>query len=83
MDIILAYQNVFRLIQNRWCVNVDTNPVFSNPKALPQFQEGLQTYKKLLKELVNNQEKSTTIYKFGDGDYRFLKGQAKVVLNQV
>ena len=55
-------------------VNIDTNKIFSNPNALPQFQEGLQTYKRLLKELVNNQ-RSTTIYKFGDGDYRFLRGE--------
>ena len=57
-------------------VNIDTNKIFSNPNALPQFQEGLQTYKRLLKELVNNQ-RSTTIYKFGDGDYRFLRGEPK------
>ena len=53
-------------------VNNDQNPCFHNPDTYPEFQEKLEDFKKLLVELVDNNE-SKTFYKFGDGDYYFLQ----------
>ena len=53
-------------------VNLDTHACFDNPKTYPKFQEKLQEFKDLLIELVYLNE-SKTFYKFGDGDYYFLR----------
>ena len=53
-------------------VNNDQNPCFNNAETYPKFQENLEKFKKLLVELVDNNE-SKTFYKFGDGDYYFLQ----------
>ena len=53
-------------------VNNDQNPCFNNAETYPEFQEKLEDFKKLLVELVDKNE-SKTFYKFGDGDYYFLK----------
>ena len=53
-------------------VNNDQNPCFNNVETYPKFQEKLEDFKKLLVQLVDNNE-SKTFYKFGDGDYYFLK----------
>ena len=53
-------------------VNNDQNPCFHNPDTYPEFQKKLEEFKKLLVELVDNNE-SKTFYKFGDGDYYFLQ----------
>jgi hypothetical protein len=55
-------------------VNFDNNPCFGNPETFPEFQEQLDVFKNLLVELVDKGA-STTFYKFGDGDYFFLKKQ--------
>ena len=55
--------------------NLDSNPCFGDPNTFPQFQEGLEIFKSHMKQLVNDKE-SKTFYKFGDGDYYFLKGQS-------
>lgn len=55
--------------------NLDSNPCFSNYKTFPNFQEKLNEFKSFLIDLVDKNE-SKTFYKFGDGDYFFLKGQA-------
>ena len=53
-------------------VNNDQNPCFHNPDTYPEFQMKLDDFKKLLVQLVDNNE-SRTFYKFGDGDYYFLQ----------
>jgi hypothetical protein len=53
-------------------LNLDQHPVFQNPDACPNFQEGLEGFKKWLIE-ATSAGNSCTIYKFGDGDYYFLK----------
>ena len=53
-------------------INADQNPCFSDPNTYPNFQEKLDEFKNLLKDLVKKNE-SRTFYKFGDGDYFFLK----------
>ena len=53
-------------------VNLDPNPCFGDPNSYPNFQEKLEEFKDLLVNLVDNNE-SKTFYKFGDGDYYFLK----------
>ena len=53
-------------------VNNDQNPCFHNEESCPEFQEKLESFKKLLIQQVKNNE-SVTYYKFGDGDYYFLK----------
>lgn len=55
------------------CVNIDTEPYFERPECYPFFQEHLVDYKNLLVNLVEKGE-SKTFYKFGDGDYWFLRG---------
>ena len=53
-------------------VNNDQNPCFHSPDTYPEFQEKLEEFKKFLVDSVEN-NKSITIYKFGDGDYYFLQ----------
>ena len=53
-------------------VNNDTEPCFGNPETYPQFQEELEQFKHHLVELVYLNEPKT-FYKFGDGDYFFLR----------
>jgi len=55
--------------------NLDSHPCFSGPEIYPNFQEQLEEFKSLLISLVENNE-SKTFYKFGDGDYFFLKKEA-------
>tara|TARA_R100001480_G_scaffold23403_2_gene33714 strand:+ start:55 stop:903 length:849 start_codon:yes stop_codon:yes gene_type:complete len=52
--------------------NNDTEPCFGNPETYPQFQEELEQFKHHLVELVYLNEPKT-FYKFGDGDYFFLR----------
>tara|TARA_R110000803_G_scaffold180781_1_gene243194 strand:- start:3714 stop:4610 length:897 start_codon:yes stop_codon:yes gene_type:complete len=54
-------------------LNLDSNPCFSREETYPLFEEDLTKYKTHLKQLVED-SRSATFYKFGDGDYRFLKG---------
>ena len=37
-------------------VNNDQNPCFHNPDTYPEFQENLEDFKKLLVQLVENNE---------------------------
>ena len=53
-------------------INNDTEPCFHNPDTYPRFQEELEEFKHLLIELVYLNEPKT-FYKFGDGDYYFLR----------
>ena len=53
-------------------INYDTEPCFGNPETYPQFQEELEQFKHHLVELVYLNEPKT-FYKFGDGDYFFLR----------
>jgi hypothetical protein len=53
-------------------INLDSNPCFNNLDTFPDFQDKLEQFKNHLTELVDNKE-SKTFYKFGDGDYYFLK----------
>ena len=53
-------------------INNDTEPCFGNSETYPQFQEELEQFKHHLVELVYLNEPKT-FYKFGDGDYFFLR----------
>jgi len=53
-------------------VNLDTNICFSKINTYPKFQEHLKQYKNFLKSIFLD-NKPYTFYKFGDGDYFFLK----------
>lgn len=53
-------------------VNLDTNSCFHRYDTYPSFQEDLSRFKSILKDLVDSKE-CKTFYKFGDGDYFFLK----------
>ena len=55
-------------------INNDQNPCFHNEESCPEFQEKLEFFKKLLIQQVKH-NKSATYYKYGDGDYYFLKKQ--------
>ena len=56
-------------------VNNDTDSSFENKDTYPNFQEQLTEFKELLINLVDTNQ-SKTFYKFGDGDYFFLKKQS-------
>ena len=56
-------------------INNDQNPCFSDKDTCPEFQEKLDFFKKLLIQQVKH-NKSATYYKFGDGDYYFLKKES-------
>ena len=56
-------------------VNNDTDSSFENKDTYPNFQEKLTEFKELLINLVDTNQ-SKTFYKFGDGDYFFLKQQS-------
>ena len=56
-------------------INLDSHQCFNNENTFPNFQEKLLVFKNHIIELVDNKE-SKTFYKFGDGDYFFLKGQS-------
>ena len=55
--------------------NLDSNECFYNKNTYPLFQEDLEKFKSHLTNLVDRKE-SKTFYKFGDGDYFFLKGES-------
>ena len=56
-------------------INLDSHHCFGNKNSYPNFQEKLEEFKSLLIDLVDKEE-SKTFYKFGDGDYFFLKKQS-------
>ena len=56
-------------------VNLDTHECFGDLNTYPNFQKELKDFKYILKLLVNA-KKSKTFYKFGDGDYYFLKKES-------
>lgn len=53
--------------------NLDQHPIFLNPGAFPNFKMELERFKNLIQQL-HAERRSATFYKFGDGDYYFLKG---------
>ena len=56
-------------------INNDQNDCFHDETTYPKFQEELEEFKHLLIELVYLNEPKT-FYKFGDGDYHFLKKES-------
>lgn len=55
-------------------VNMDSNPCFHSENTYPNFQEDLEIFKSELINMVENKS-CKSFYKFGDGDYFFLKSQ--------
>ena len=53
-------------------VNLDDDPCFFDRNIYPNFQLELDIFKSLLLGMVSHGD-SKTFYKFGDGDYHFLK----------
>ena len=56
-------------------INNDQNDCFHDETVYPCFQSELIEFKDLLERLVDSNE-SKTFYKFGDGDYHFLKKES-------
>jgi hypothetical protein len=56
-------------------INNDQNPCFGNPETYPNFQEDLEKFKKDITRMVDENQ-SKTFYKFGDGDYFFLRKES-------
>ena len=57
-------------------VNLDTHDCFKDPEYYPNFQQGIEEFKELLITVTNGLDLFPawkTFYKFGDGDYHFLK----------
>tara|TARA_R110002153_G_C13328922_1_gene497729 strand:- start:1735 stop:2577 length:843 start_codon:yes stop_codon:yes gene_type:complete len=57
-------------------INLDNHSCFNDPNTYEDFQGDLIKFQNKLTDLVNNRG-AATFYKFGDGDYRFLKGIAE------
>ncbi len=55
--------------------NIDPHECFTTKDTYPNFQSELSGFKNQLKKLVDNNE-SKTFFKFGDGDFRFLRGES-------
>lgn len=66
----MTYLDIYKI---EGTLNHDNNPVFGNPYACPDFQEKLENFKNDLIGMVERKE-NRTFYKFGDGDYFFLRG---------
>jgi len=66
----LPYSQIY-VIENT--KNLDTHPCFKLFTTYPKFQNELIEFKQLIQKLFENNE-GKAIYKFGDGDYFFLKG---------
>jgi hypothetical protein len=56
-------------------INNDQNPCFHSPNTYPNFQLELESFKSDITKMVDEKQ-SKTFYKFGDGDYFFLKGES-------
>ena len=52
------------------------NDEYNNQYLYPEFQKKIQNFKDLLNSLTLNRE-AKTFYKFGDGDYYFLKKEPR------
>ena len=55
-------------------INLDQNDCYTHIETYPNFQSDLSNFKELLSNLVTN-GLSKTLYKFGDGDFFFLRGK--------
>ena len=53
-------------------INLDQHGCYKKDTTFPEFQDKLVEFKNLIKKLVSKGE-NKTFYKFGDGDYYFLK----------
>jgi hypothetical protein len=56
-------------------INKDQNPCFGYAETYPNFKEDLEKFKIDIKKMVDGNQ-SKTFYKFGDGDYFFLKKES-------
>ena len=66
----LPYSQIYTIENTK---NLDSHPCFKLSTTYPKFQSKLLEFKQLLRKLYEDNE-GKTIYKFGDGDYFFLKG---------
>ena len=63
------YQKIYHINNT---LNLDNHKCFRDENTYPDFQKNLKKFKSHIIELVDK-KLSATFYKFGDGDYRFLK----------
>jgi hypothetical protein len=56
-------------------LNNDQHPCFHSPETYPSFQDELEEFKVNIKKMVDEKQ-SKAFYKFGDGDYFFLRGES-------
>ncbi len=63
------YHKIYNIPETK---NISGLNFYNNPNVYPLFQKDLAKFKELLVSLVN-QKANVTFYKFGDGDYYFLK----------
>lgn len=70
---LVRYSSVYHIAGTS---NLNWNPIYIRKKNYSNFQLELETFKKNLVEQIIT-EKPLSYYKFGDGDYFFLKGLPK------
>lgn len=67
----LTFSNQYKI---EGAINLDGHSCFGTPNTYPDFQRELEKFKSDIIRLVN-EKRCVTFYKFGDGDYFFLKKQ--------
>jgi len=72
---VVLRQQIHDIYKIDGLTNYDLHPIYLDPSAFPNFQDELERYKKLIIDR-HAQGKGAAFYKFGDGDYYFLKGLA-------
>ena len=66
---MIGVENLYRISGTKY---INPPAYYENSDLYPKFREEIENFKNLLSEYVNNGP-SKTFYKFGDGDYYFLK----------
>jgi len=72
----LPFQKIDDIYKIDGLTNYDQHPVYSSPDAFPEFKVELERFKGVILE-AHSQGTAASFYKFGDGDYYFLKGSPR------
>jgi hypothetical protein len=72
----LPTQTIDDIYQIEGLTNYDKHPVYSGPEAFPNFRVELERFKSVIQD-THTRGRAASFYKFGDGDYYFLRGLSK------
>lgn len=69
----LPFQTIDEIYRIDGLTNYDQHPVYSTHKAFPHFKVELERFKNVFLD-AHTRDMAASFFKFGDGDYYFLKG---------